>query len=44
LQNLGGGEYQLNWKSNTAWAGSCKVMHLDLGDGVRHDAHFKFIK
>lgn len=42
LQNLGSGNYQLNWKSNTAWAGSCKIMHLDLGDGIMHDAYFKF--
>ena len=44
LQNLGSGNYQLNWKSNTAWAGSCKIMHLDLGDGIMHDAYFKFAK
>ena len=44
LQNLGGGNYQLNWKSNTGWAGSCKVMHLEFGDGIRHDAYFKFTK
>ena len=44
LQNLGSGRYQLNWKTNTAWAGSCKLMHLDFGDGIKHDAYFKFAK
>jgi PKD domain len=44
LQNLGDGYYQLNWKSPKAYAGSCKVLHLDIGDGVQHDAYFKFAK
>jgi hypothetical protein len=44
LQNLGSDRYQLNWKTNTAWAGSCKLMHLDFGDGIKHDAYFKFAK
>ena len=42
LQNLGGGNYQLNWKTQKSWAGNCKAMHLDIGDGVTHDANFKF--
>ena len=44
LQNLGSGRYQLNWKPNATWAGSCKLMHLDFGDGIKHDAYFKFTK
>jgi hypothetical protein len=44
LQNLGSGKYELNCASNAAWAGSCKVMHLDLGDGIKHDARFTFAK
>jgi hypothetical protein len=44
LQNLGGGNYQLNWKTSAALARSCKIMHLDFGDGIRHDAYFKFVK
>jgi hypothetical protein len=42
LQNLGNGYYQLNWKTLKSYAGSCKTMHLDIGDGVTHDAFFKF--
>lgn len=44
LLNLGGGNYQLNWKTSTAWAGTCKAMTLDLGGGVTKQAHFKFTK
>jgi hypothetical protein len=42
LQNLGDGYYQLNWKTLKSYAGTCKTMHLDIGDGVTHDAYFKF--
>jgi hypothetical protein len=43
LQSKGGGDYQLNWKTNKAWAGSCRLMRLTLaGDGVGHDAYFRF--
>jgi hypothetical protein len=42
LQNLGGGYYQLNWKTPKSYAGSCKTMHLDLGHGVTYDAFFEF--
>ena len=44
LQNLGNGYYQLNWKTPTSYAGSCKTMQLDLNDGVVHDALFQFTK
>lgn len=44
LQNLGNGYYQVNWKSPTTYANSCKTMHLDIGDGVAHDALFQFTK
>ena len=44
LQNLGDGYYQLNWKSPKTYAGSCKTLHLDIGDGVLHDALFQFKK
>jgi hypothetical protein len=33
LQNLGDGYYQLNWKTPTAYAGSCKTLQLQLGEG-----------
>jgi Tol biopolymer transport system component len=44
LQNLGNGDYQLNWKTSSAWAGSCKTMRLDLGGGVVLQADFKFAR
>lgn len=40
LLNLGGGSYQLGWKTWSSYANSCRVLHLDIGDGVTHDAHF----
>ena len=40
LQNLGNGDYQLNWKTSKAWAGSCKILTLDVGRGVTHQAQF----
>jgi len=44
LQSLGDGNYQLNWKSPTSYANSCKRLRLDLGDGSSHPADFKFTK
>jgi hypothetical protein len=44
LQNLGGGYYQFNWQTPSSYAGSCKTMLLEVGDGVSHKALFKFIK
>ena len=44
LLNLGHGTYQMNWKTPKAYAGSCKTLHLDIGDGVLHDARIKFSK
>jgi hypothetical protein len=49
LQNLGNGNYQLNWKSPTSYASSCKRLRLDLSEGsttspTYHTADFKFTK
>jgi dipeptidyl aminopeptidase/acylaminoacyl peptidase len=44
LQNLGNGYYQLNWQTPKSYAGSCKTLKLDLGEGVTRDALFKFTK
>ena len=44
LQNLGNGYYQLNWKSPKALAGACGTLRLSIGDGVTHDALFRFTK
>ena len=34
LKNLGDGYYQINWKTPTGYAGSCKSLNLNLGEGV----------
>ena len=44
LKSLGNGNYQINWKSPTSYANSCKTLRLDIGDGVTHDARFQFTK
>jgi hypothetical protein len=45
LQNLGDGNYQLNWRSPTSYARSCKTLTLALGDGsVTYTARFQFTK
>jgi hypothetical protein len=44
LQNLGEGRYQLNWKTAKSYAGTCRTLHLDVGDGVTHDARFSFTR
>jgi hypothetical protein len=45
LQNLGDGYYQLNWKTPTTYAKSCKTMKLDLGEGSNNrTALFQFTK
>ena len=41
LKNLGNGNYQLDWKTPTSYANSCKTLKLDIGDGVTHNALFK---
>jgi hypothetical protein len=42
LQNLGDGNYQLNWRTPKDYAGSCRRLLLDLGEGVTRDALFRF--
>jgi ELWxxDGT repeat protein len=49
LQNLGDGNYQLNWKPPTSYANSCKRLRLNLFEGsttipVFHTADFRFKK
>ena len=45
LQNLGNGYYQLNWKTPSGYARSCKTLHLDLGEGSgTRTARFQFTK
>jgi hypothetical protein len=43
LQYLGSGYYQFNWKTPKTFAGKCKTMYVDLGDGNdTHGAEFTF--
>jgi hypothetical protein len=42
LQNLGDGYYQYNWKTPKSYKNSCKLLALDIGDGVPHTAQFHF--
>ena len=42
LQNLGDGYYQWNWKTPKSYSSSCKLLRLDLGDGIKHEALFQF--
>jgi Tol biopolymer transport system component len=44
LLNLGDGNYQLNWKTDKSYANTCKTLHLEIGDGVTHDALFKLTR
>ena len=42
LQNLGDGDYQLNWKSPKTYAGTCRTLQLDLGEGLLRTAELRF--
>jgi hypothetical protein len=36
-------DYQINWKSPTTYAGTCKRLRLDLGEGTYRTADFRFV-
>jgi YVTN family beta-propeller protein len=42
FQNLGGGFYQFNWATLKTWAGTCRQLQVNIGDGVNHVADFQF--
>jgi len=45
FQNLGGGNYQMNWKTQKSWAGSCANVLATFDNGVVEfpaDLGFKF--
>ena len=42
LQNFGDGSYQFNFKTQKSWAGTCRTLGIELGDGVKHTAKFQF--
>jgi hypothetical protein len=37
-------QYNYVWKSDKAWAGSCRKLSVTLIDGTVHTANFKFLK
>lgn len=37
-----GGQYRLNWQTDAAWAGTCRVLMLDLNDGSNHAERYDF--
>jgi len=43
LQNLGNGHYHKDWIIPTNLKGTCHVLTLNLGDGVPHVVHVKFL-
>ena len=40
--DAGSDRYQLNWKTQKSWAGSCRTLVLKLRDGSTHTAQFRF--
>lgn len=42
-RRLGLGFYMLNWKTLKRYEGSCRIVKLDLGEGITHDAIFRFV-
>ena len=36
--------YHYNWKTDKAWAGTCRVFTMTLIDGSTHVVHFRFKK
>jgi Prealbumin-like fold domain len=42
LQYVGNGSWQFVWKTPKSYAGTCRMMLLNLNDGTQHTAKFKF--
>jgi hypothetical protein len=42
--DTGSGQYVYVWKTDKAWAGSCRQLQLKLADDTLHVANFKFTK
>jgi hypothetical protein len=36
--------YTYLWKTNKAWANTCRQLNIRLNDGTEHKANFKFVK
>jgi hypothetical protein len=37
-------QYTYVWKTDRAWAGTCRLLTVQLKDGSAHQANFKFTK
>jgi len=37
-------QYTYVWKTNKAWAGTCRQLLVKLDDGSYHRANFQFVK
>jgi hypothetical protein len=44
LRNHGNGNYSINWRSPTSFAGTCKRVKVDLGGGLAPTALFRFTR
>jgi hypothetical protein len=42
LRHLGAGHYRRDWLISASFRGTCARMSIDLGDGIAHEAMFKF--
>ena len=42
IYDAGTDRYQLSWKTQKGWAGSCRTLVLKLRDGSTHTAQFRF--
>jgi hypothetical protein len=40
--SAGNQQYTYVWKTETAWAGTCRTLVIKLSDGTIHKANFKF--
>jgi len=40
--DAGSDRYQYIWKTESAWAGTCRQLVIKLDDGTEHRANFKF--
>jgi hypothetical protein len=38
------GQYNYVWKTDKAWAGTCRQFQMMLNDGTLHTANFNFTK
>jgi hypothetical protein len=38
-----GGTFTYPWRTNAAWAGTCRELVITRDDGVQHRAFFRFL-